>query len=157
MKKYLMTGIAALTLAGIFTSCSHDMDNYTKGDTTETIKENYENAFIATFGQPAANQTWGFGTTTSTVTGTRGMTRAIQPSYNFPDDADASKFLADVPAGVEKLTQNIARANNWIDETWQGDINIWGGSTAEGNWQDRSGGTLYIKGNCDFSNSRWTL
>ena len=152
MKKYLMTGIAALTLAGIFTSCSHDMDNYTKGDTTETIKENYENAFIATFGQPAANQTWGFGTTTSTVTGTRGMTRAIQPSYNFPDDADASKFLADVPAGVEKLTQNIARANNWIDETWQGDINIWGGSTAEGNWQDRSGGTLYIKGNCDFSN-----
>ena len=89
MKKYLMTGIAALTLAGIFTSCSHDMDNYTKGDTTETIKENYENAFIATFGQPAANQTWGFGTTTSTVTGTRGMTRAIQPSYNFPDDFKA--------------------------------------------------------------------
>ena len=42
MKKYLMTGIAALTLAGIFTSCSHDMDLYSGGDTTETIKENYE-------------------------------------------------------------------------------------------------------------------
>ena len=33
MKKYLMTGIAALTLAGIFTSCSHDMDLYSGGDT----------------------------------------------------------------------------------------------------------------------------
>lgn len=78
--------------------------------------------------------------------------RSIQPSFQFPDDADASKFLADVPAGVEKLTQNVARCNNYIDETWQGDLNIWGGATAEGNWQDRSGGTLYIKGNCDFSN-----
>ena len=74
MKKYLMTGIAALTLAGIFTSCSHDMDLYSGGDTTETIKENYENAFISTFGTPAANQTWGFGP--SAVAGTRGMTRA---------------------------------------------------------------------------------
>ena len=78
--------------------------------------------------------------------------RAIQPTFKFPADADASKFLDDVPAGVEKLTQNVARCNNYIDETWQGDLNIWGGATAEGNWQDRSGGTLYVKGNCDFSN-----
>lgn len=78
--------------------------------------------------------------------------RAIQPSFNFPSDADASKFLTDVPVGVEQLTQNVGRANNWIDETWTGDLNIWGAATEEGNWQDRSGGTLYIKGNCDFSN-----
>lgn len=78
--------------------------------------------------------------------------RALQPSYQFPEDADASKFLADVPAGVEKLTQNVGRANNWIDETWTSEINIWGAGTPEGNYQDRSGGTLYIKGNCDFSN-----
>ena len=78
--------------------------------------------------------------------------RTLQPTFNFPADADASKFLADVPAGVEKLQQNVGRANNYIDETWTGDINIWGAATAEGNWQDRSGGTLYIKGNCDFSN-----
>ena len=32
MKKYLMTGIAALTLGGIITSCSHDMDQYTGGN-----------------------------------------------------------------------------------------------------------------------------
>ena len=80
------------------------------------------------------------------------MNRAIQPTFKFPADADAAKFLADVPAGVEKLTENVGRANNYIDETWTDNLNIWGAATAEGNWQDRSGGTLYIKGNCDFSN-----
>lgn len=77
--------------------------------------------------------------------------RNIQPSFQFPDDADASKFLANVPAGVEKLTSNQAIVNNYIDETWQGDLNIWGQGSAETNWQ-ACGGTLYIKGNCNFSN-----
>ena len=75
MKKYLMTGIAALTLAGTFTSCSHDMDLYSGGDTSKKIIENYENAFVQTFGQPAPTQDWGFGS--ATVAGTRGFTRAI--------------------------------------------------------------------------------
>ena len=77
--------------------------------------------------------------------------RAIQPTFKFPADADASKFLDDVPAGVEKLTSNQAIVNNYIDETWQGDLNIWGQGSAETNWQ-ACGGTLYIKGNCNFSN-----
>lgn len=77
--------------------------------------------------------------------------RNIQPSFQFPDDADASKFPANVPAGVEKLTSNQAIVNNYIDETWQGDLNIWGQGSAETNWQ-ACGGTLYIKGNCNFSN-----
>jgi len=75
MKKYLMTGIAALALGGIITSCSHDMDQYKGGNTTENIKKTYENAFIETFGQPAATQTWGFGS--ATVAGTRGGTRSL--------------------------------------------------------------------------------
>ena len=149
MKKYLMTGIAAFALSGMFTSCSHDMDRYTGGDTSKNVEEKYEQAFVQAFGQPAANQTWGFGSPNSATT--RAMTRAIQPSYEFPDDADDSKFLAEVPEGVEKLTQNAGIVNNWIDETWQGDINIWGQGSAETNWQP-CGGTLYISGDCDFSN-----
>ena len=74
MKKYLMTGIAALAMGSFFTSCSHEMYYNTK-DTTETIKENYENAFVEAFGQPAATQTWGFGS--ATVAGTRGGTRSL--------------------------------------------------------------------------------
>ena len=74
--------------------------------------------------------------------------RAIQPSFQFPDDADASKFLADVPSGINKLTQNAGSVNNYIDQTWQGDLNIWG----QWDGSKSSGGTLYIKGNCDFTN-----
>ena len=56
-----------------------------------------------------------------------------------------------MPDGVQKLTQNAASVNNYIDETWQDELKIWG------NWDGSKtvGGTLYIKGNCDFSNRRF--
>ena len=106
MKKYLMTGIAALTLAGILTSCSHDMDLYSGGDTTETIKKNYENAFISTFGTPAANQTWGFGS--ATVAGTRGMTRANEGA-TYPATHSYQDANGNVIAGANM------NHNEWAD------------------------------------------
>lgn len=137
-----------LAISSAFVSCSKDKDVYDVTVNENRLIENYNQAFVKTFGEPAANQTWGFGApATSRVTRSRSFNY-----YSFPQDADASKFLDDVPTGVEKLQYNVARANNYIDETWQGELNIWGGATAEGNWQDRSGGVLYIKGNCDFSN-----
>lgn len=143
MKKYLIMGAAAVA----FASCSHDMDFYNPDLADQLVVEKYNQAFVDNFGVPAANQTWGFGD----VAGAR-TTRAIQPSFNFPSDADASKFLSDVPAGVAKLTQNNASVNNWIDESWTGEINIWG------NWNGSAnvGGTLYIKGGvCDYTNRKF--
>ena len=65
MKKYLMTGMAALAICAAFTSCSKDTDVYNSGviQENEAVKaqQAYAEAFIATFGQPAANQDWGFG------------------------------------------------------------------------------------------------
>lgn len=156
-----MTAMAAVAMGVAFTSCSHNTDLYggeegsgkingrTAKEQIELDKAVYKAAFEKTFGKVAPTVDWGFGSST------RALTRAMNISFDywdFPSDANASKFLASVPEGVEKLTQNVARANNYIDETWQGELNIWGGATAEGNWQDRSGGKLYIKGNCDFSN-----
>ena len=70
MKKYLMTGIAAVAMCAAFTSCSHDVDPISQEQLdqleAEKVFQNYEKAFIATFGQPAANQTWGFGGTAIT-------------------------------------------------------------------------------------------
>ena len=74
MKKYLMTGIAALAMGGMFTSCSHDMSLY-NGDGTKAVVDKYEEAFVSAYGEPAANQTWGFGSTTAAAT--RGMTRSV--------------------------------------------------------------------------------
>lgn len=89
-----------------------------------------------------------FYTATANASHMKAARRAIQPIFDFPGDADASKFLSDVPAGVNKLTQNDASLNGWIDNTWTGEINGWGA------WDGskKTGGTLYIKGNCDFGN-----
>lgn len=63
MKKYLMMSVAAITMGFVLTSCSkNDMDFSAPAQPTaqEKIQENYNKAFIETFGQPASNQDWGF-------------------------------------------------------------------------------------------------
>jgi hypothetical protein len=75
MKKYLMTGIAALALCVGFTSCSHDLESLSEEEINELeaqkIVNNYNKAFKAYIGgEVAPNQTWGFGTPTGTRTRT---------------------------------------------------------------------------------------
>lgn len=61
MKKFLVTVMAAVALGGSFSGCSNAIEGV-EGNTAEfNIVQNYENAFITRFGQPAENQTWGFG------------------------------------------------------------------------------------------------
>ena len=104
MKKYLMTGIAALTLGGMITSCSHDMDQYTGGDVTENIQKDYETKFVSRFGEPASTQDWGFGSTS--VAGVRGGTRAV-PGITFPTFKDGD--CPDMPTKYKNtLTEAIA-------------------------------------------------
>ena len=65
MKKYLMTGIAALAMCAGFTSCSKDVEAVSQEQINQAnaqkIVADYEAAFIKAFGQPAASQDWGFG------------------------------------------------------------------------------------------------
>ena len=67
-----MTGMAALAFCAVVTSCSKGEDLYDENtiieNGVEKIKADYADAFIATFGQPASNQDWGFG---SSYAGTR--------------------------------------------------------------------------------------
>ena len=71
MKKYLMTGMAAVALCGAFTSCSRESD-FGAQTPQQSIQETYETAFKTRFGEPAPEQDWGFGT--------RALTRAIDPT-----------------------------------------------------------------------------
>ena len=58
MKKYLMTGVAALTFAATFTSCSnHDIEQLSQEDIK---KADFKETFYSTFGKPAKDQNWGF-------------------------------------------------------------------------------------------------
>ena len=105
----------------------------------------YEKAFIARFGQPAKDQTWGFGTVATKSFGL--STRAIASSYRFPDDASSDKFLDDVPEGVEKYV--YGQLVSYIDESFSGQsIDV------KGKWVDghTEPATLYIKGNVDLTN-----
>lgn len=65
MKKYLMTGMAAVLFCGAFTSCSHDditsAEDISKAQ-AEQITKTYETAFLKYVGgEIDKNQTWGFG------------------------------------------------------------------------------------------------
>lgn len=68
-----MTGVAALALSAAFTSCSKNEELYDQGAidqmNVEKVKQTYNEAFIKVFGQPSANQDWGFGSNA----GTRGV------------------------------------------------------------------------------------
>ena len=82
MKKYLMTGVAAIALCAAFTSCSKNEELYNPEQITANeaaqIQENYNQAFIATFGQPAPNHDWGFGSSA--------RTRGAYPNANMWSD-----------------------------------------------------------------------
>ena len=59
-----MTGMAAIAFCAAFTSCSKDENLYNEGQIRQNeaskIVDEYNKAFIAAFGQPAADQAWGF-------------------------------------------------------------------------------------------------
>jgi hypothetical protein len=92
MKKYLMTGIAAVAMCAAFTSCSHDIASTTQEDIemqrAEKIQNTYNKAFIATFGQPAADQDWGFSSSASARALTRSVDytlKPVTPKYGEPE------------------------------------------------------------------------
>ncbi len=63
MKKYLMTLAAFALVSSAFVSCSND-EGVAYDPTAKKVND-YNAAFVARYGQPAADQDWGFGTTRS--------------------------------------------------------------------------------------------
>ena len=146
-----MTLAAVALVSSAFVSCTKE-DGIEYNPANKKINE-YNAAFIARYGEPGDKVDWGFGQS-------RGITRAIQPSFQFPSDADPSKFLNDVPAGVKSYADECAANNqtdgygtgtSYVDPSWTGQVNIWGA------WDGSmsSGGTLYIKGDNDFTNRKF--
>ena len=99
MKKYLISGMAAIVFCGAFTSCSHDLDN--GGDSTKsTVEETYEKAFITHFGEPAQDRTWGFGSSAKALT--RGH-NANANEWADPDKAYGGWIVPDPLKEGQKL------------------------------------------------------
>lgn len=154
MRKQLMTGVAAAAICLGFASCSrYDFTPISEG---EQAYVNYEKAFTEKFGEPAPDQTWGFGGAEANIgaasqgaimrAATRATTRAIPDSYNFPQDAPANKFPSAVPEGVEKYS--YGKKVSYIDASFTGQSvqlnGIWVTDHSEPQ-------TLYITGNVDLT------
>lgn len=114
MKKYLMTGIAALAITAAFTSCSHndDIEVYTQ---SQIDKAKYDQAFLNYIGgKIAEGQDWGF---SASIAGSR-MTRAAGDPEVVKKDMwvnDPSKLNgATVPADV--TTAEAAYVYEWFQK-----------------------------------------
>lgn len=82
MRKQLMTGVAAAAICLGLASCSrYDFTPISEG---EQAYANYENAFIQKFGEPAPDQTWGFGSADANNGGVAqgAATRTANPNSN---------------------------------------------------------------------------
>ena len=116
MRKYLMTGMAALAISAAFTSCSKDTDVYNteviQENTKQTIVNNYNEAFVKTFGQPAANHQWGFVNYAKSSTRADGDPEVVKKDVweNFPDKLDGNTVPADV------TTKEAAYVYEWFQK-----------------------------------------
>ena len=108
MKKYLMTGIAALAMCAGFTSCSHDLSMPTQEDinqyVAQKVTDNYNRAFVDHFGEPSEDQDWGFGSASSARALTRANTGDSYPATHEYTDANGN-----VIAGANM------NSNEWAD------------------------------------------
>ena len=157
-----MTGIAALAMGGMFTSCSHDMSIYS-GSQSEQILQKYEQTFVQTFGEPASTQTWGFGS--STTAGTRGMTRTISvngDAYDkFPSASDVAEYFptaipedADEVSELESLYKGTSVQGQWGPVQMWDLYAIYSNLIKEGyNLKITQAGTTELGGN--YQNAGW--
>ena len=93
-----MTGVAAAAICLGLASCSrYDFTPISEG---EQAYVNYENAFIEKFGEPAPDQTWGFGSADANGGGVaqRAITRTANPNSNqwFDEKEKNYKKPADI-------------------------------------------------------------
>ena len=149
MRKYLMTGLVAVALSGLFSSCSKDIETGEVNTGEINILQTYENAFVTRFGQPAENQDWGFG---EVVAGTRSRAgidyvlteqnptqpnAPAQPTYR--SQPTAPTFSTTVPANTPKATKdNWNNGNVFYIDNDAVDLE---------NPQNKEGVTIYANGN----------
>jgi len=121
MKKYLMTGVAALALCAGFTACSNDEDfSFNENEYVEAqkalIEAKYQQAFVNAFGQPAKNHTWGFGNYTTRTVFANGNEWAAN------DRADLGwkvpPVLTDAQKEIVRIYFQSVKDPDYIDPQW---------------------------------------
>lgn len=117
MRKQLMTGVAAAAICLGLASCSRF--DYTLISEGEQAYVNYENAFIEKFGEPAPDQTWGFGSADANGGGVAqgAATRAAITNSNqwFDEKERNYKKPADITKAERKYVMKWFATHNKAD------------------------------------------
>ena len=150
-----MTGMAALAICAAFTSCSKDTNVYNPDQPKQDIQATYEQNFIKVFGQPAANQDWGFGSVAKTravdVNGNEWHT----PKYNLEYDAPVTKDEMNKVFNYVNDKDNVVTVDQisfqeyWVSQIWNGkdDANANGvKAPTSTSYRDQNGATTEIVG-----------
>ena len=151
MKKNCYYGMIVIvaTILGtmVLSSCSKDKYQYSEEKVEQNLNETYAAAFERAFGKVGPNVDWGF---SSKNAKSRALTRAVgtyasykgnmQPTISFPTDCDASNFLDDVPAGVNKLPTWGAGAGSYYLDAETQSVSTWTGASK-----------IYVTGSVDLS------
>ena len=138
----ILTSMAAAAICVGFASCSSN--EITPLSEAEQIQGQYEAAFVKRFGQPASNQTWGFGTITKTAT--RGA------STNSNHWFDENQMNLQKPTDITEA--EITYVMNWFATHTKADETVFnlneyfvqqiGYSNNEYTTQDKDGNTVTI-------------
>lgn len=118
MKKYLMMGVTAVTL--LATSCQTDLydPSVANPQATKSAEQQYNEAFIKVFGEPDANQTWGFGKAVIASRMTRSMAEPAVRDITAPyDETWVASYL---PTATEPNSTNVYHntdnSYSWAEE-----------------------------------------
>ena len=99
-----MIGAAALAMSSAFVSCSKDKDLYDPASNSTRFIEQYQQAFLQVFGQPAADQTWGFGSASATRAIT--VNGDVYDVFNFPTEEElTAAFPTAIPEGADEVSE----------------------------------------------------
>lgn len=156
MRKYLMTGMAALAICAAFTSCSKETNVYNPDQPKQDIQATYEQNFIKVFGQPAANQDWGFGSGAGTRTwNVNGNQWHDGVNYNYEYDAKVTTDEKNKVFNYVNDKNNVETVNQipyteyWVTQIWNGnkDANATGAKApASISYPNQNGATTTIIG-----------
>jgi len=133
MKKYLMTGIAALALCVGFTSCSHDLEPMSQEEIDQMEAQKVVNTYKAAFeqyigGKVASNQTWGFSGTFAARTRTenKNLNQWGDPNYGnwkVPDaltDGQKTRVMAYFQANPGLTYEDPHLTDFFIQQVYKG-------------------------------------
>ena len=159
MKKYLMTGMAALAICAAFTSCSKDTDVYNqnveeqkKQDALEKnmakVNEQYAAAFEKAFGKVGSNVDWGFG---SSKASTR-VSDLLKDNFTLPEFRDKDD-ITEPTKPTFATTLDAAKAAGAVyanGASWDNGISVYIDESYNWTDQNKSDLTIYVNGNVTY-------